>query len=143
MVANARIYHVPALLDEVMGTLQPQGGRKYIDCTLGEGSVTEALLSSGAKVLGIDADPEMITMAARRLAGAPNATYTLVQANFASLKEVAFAQGFTEVDGIIMDVGLFVSADPGHQTRFHVPERSASGHAVRTLGRSHRGRPRE
>ena len=106
MVANARIYHVPALLDEVIGTLQPQVGGKYIDCTLGEGSVTEALLSSGAKVLGIDADPEMVTTAARRLASAPNATYTLVQANFASLKEVAFAQGFTEVDGIIMDVGL-------------------------------------
>ena len=106
MVANAHIYHVPALLDEVIETLQPQVGRRYIDCTLGEGSVTEALLSSGAQVLGIDADPEMVATAARRLASAPNATYTLVQANFASLKEVACAKGFEKVDGIIMDVGL-------------------------------------
>ena len=79
---------------------------KYIDCTLGEGSVTEALLSSGAQVLGMDADPEMLSSAARRLGDMPDASYTLVQANFASLKEVACANGFTQAQGIIMDVGL-------------------------------------
>ena len=106
MVANAHIYHVPALLDEVINTLQPQVGRRYIDCTLGEGSVTEAILSAGAQVLGIDADPEMVAAATRRLASGPNTAYTLAQANFASLKEVAYANGFEKVDGIIMDIGL-------------------------------------
>ena len=106
MVANSHIYHVPALLDEVIETLQPYAGAKYIDCTLGEGSVTEALLSAGAHVLGMDADPEMLSSAARRLGDLPNAQYTLVQANFASLKEVAVAHGFTQAQGIIMDVGL-------------------------------------
>ena len=106
MVASSHIYHVPALLDEVVETFQPHAGGKFIDCTLGEGSVTEALLSSGAQVLGMDADPEMLSSAARRLGDMPNASYTLVQANFASLKEVACANGFTQAQGIIMDVGL-------------------------------------
>ena len=106
MVANSHIYHVPALLDEVIETLQPHAGGKYIDCTLGEGSVTEALLSAGGHVLGIDADPEMLSSAARRLADLPNARYTLAQANFASLKDVAEAHGFTQAQGIVLDVGL-------------------------------------
>ncbi len=106
MVASPQIYHVPALLDEVIDTLQPYAGGKFIDCTLGEGSVTEALLSAGAHVLAMDADPEMLSVAARRLEDLPNASYTLAQTNFASLKEVALANGFTDVQGIIMDVGV-------------------------------------
>ncbi len=106
MVANSHIYHVPALLDEVIETLQPHAGGTYIDCTLGEGSVTEALLNAGAQVLGIDADPEMISSAASRLRDVAHARYTLAQANFACLKEVAAEYGFTQVQGIIMDVGL-------------------------------------
>ena len=55
MVANLRIYHVPVLLKEVLEYLQPQSGGRYIDCTLGEGGVTEAIIAAGGRVLGLEA----------------------------------------------------------------------------------------
>jgi 16S rRNA (cytosine1402-N4)-methyltransferase len=105
MVANVHIYHMPVLLKEVLETLQPQPGARYIDCTLGEGGLTEALLGAGARVLGLEADPEMLPVAARRLEKT-GGDYTLIQANFASLGMVAKNLDFRPVQGIVIDLGL-------------------------------------
>lgn len=105
MVADTHIYHVPALLKEVLAFFEPLEGRNYIDCTLGEGGVTQAIVNAGGRALGLEADPEMLPVAARRLETAAG-NYTLAQANFASLKEVADNLGFRPVHGIIIDLGL-------------------------------------
>ena len=106
MVANLRIYHVPVLLEEVMDVLRPSSHGRYIDATHGEGGYAEAILAAGGEILGIDADPEMAPIAARRLDEHAPSSYRLVQSNFSSMATVADAFGFEEVDGIVMDLGL-------------------------------------
>ena len=106
MVANVQIYHVPVLLDEVVRVLRPASGGRYIDATHGEGGYSEALLAARGEVLGIDADPEMAPVAARRLDAYSSSSYRLVQANFSSMATVADALSFENVDGVVMDLGL-------------------------------------
>ena len=36
--------HIPVLLNEVIYYLQPKRGKNFVDCTLGEGGHTQALL---------------------------------------------------------------------------------------------------
>ena len=106
MVADLRIYHVPVLLNEVMDAIRPRAGGRYIDATLGEGGYSEAIVAAHGEVLGMDADPAMMPIAARRLDHFSSLSYTLVQANFSSMASVADSLGFEEVDGIFMDLGL-------------------------------------
>lgn len=66
-------YHAPVLVDEVIGLLGPERGGVYLDGTLGGGghaaAVLEAGRSAGARVIGVDRDPEALAAARERLAG--------------------------------------------------------------------------
>ena len=107
MVAETRIFHTPALLKEVIGFMEPSKGKKYIDCTLGEGGLSEAITLKGASVLALEADPQMLPVAAQRLKGTgPDTEYKLVQGNFSALCDIAKHEKFESVDGIILDLGL-------------------------------------
>ena len=49
--------HLPVMVEEVIHYLRPKVGSKIIDCTLGAGGHTEALIKRicpGGKILGID-----------------------------------------------------------------------------------------
>ena len=62
--------HIPVLTEEVIQALAVQPGGRYIDCTIGGGGHAAAILehiSPGGQLLGIDADPEAIKSARRRL----------------------------------------------------------------------------
>ena len=99
--------HVSVLLNETLDALNLKTGGRYIDGTVGGGGHSEAILASAhnAQLLGLDADPSAIERAALRLRPF-GAQVKLVQANFAQLNEVARAHGFTQVDGIVLDLGL-------------------------------------
>jgi 16S rRNA (cytosine1402-N4)-methyltransferase len=106
--------HVPVLLDEVVGwlvTRSPLAARRpprFLDCTLGGGGHAAALLAASApagRLLGLDADPAALRVAAERLAAFGDRA-VLVQANFRDLAAVAAAHRFETVDGIVMDLGL-------------------------------------
>jgi len=106
MVELAR--HVPVLLRSVLDGLNPQPGGRFIDCTLGGGGHTAALLDRtrpDGHVLALDADPEAIERSRSHLSPYGDRV-KLVRSNFASLPEVAAAQGFAGVDGVLMDLGL-------------------------------------
>lgn len=62
--------HAPVLLAEVLETLEPARGGLFVDCTLGMGGHTEALLdaSPAVRVIAIDRDAESIALATERLA---------------------------------------------------------------------------
>lgn len=104
-------YHESVLVKEVIeslhlktGSRPVQGrGKKYIDCTLGTGGHSEAILKGGGSVLGIEADPKMLEIAKERLAGTSS---TLVLGNFDNLERIAKENGFGEVDGILLDLGV-------------------------------------
>lgn len=106
MVADRR--HIPVLVAEVVYALSVRAGLSYIDCTVGAGGHAEAILRSGkgtARLLGIDADPEAISLARERLASCKNGV-TLVQGNFSELGAIARDNGFIPSDGILFDLGI-------------------------------------
>ena len=102
--------HISVLLAEVLAGLSLRPGGRAIDCTLGGGGHTAAMLEQTApdgRVLGLDADPAAVERVAQRLPTATaNGRLVIVQANFEQVGEVAAAHGFTGVDGILLDLGV-------------------------------------
>lgn len=100
--------HKPVLYDEILFYLRPAPGGKYIDGTVGAAGHTIGLLASSApdgKVLALDRDAEAIAYCEKRLAREAERV-TLVQANYADMVRVARRHDFSEVDGILLDLGL-------------------------------------
>lgn len=100
--------HLPVLYDEVMALLQPRSGMRFIDGTLGAGGHAAGLLDASApdgRLLGFDRDPEAIAFAAARLARFGDRA-DLVNASYADMGTLAPARGFSDVDGILLDLGL-------------------------------------
>ncbi len=100
--------HVAVLFQEVIDSLAPHAGGRYIDATLGAGGHAAGILATSAptgRLLGLDADPTALTVAATNLA-AFGARATLVHSNFERLRDVAAANGFLPADGIVLDLGL-------------------------------------
>src|ERR1051326_4096321 len=62
--------HRPVLLRETIELLAAERGGLFVDCTLGLGGHSEAILqaSSDAQVLGIDRDEAALELARQRLA---------------------------------------------------------------------------
>ncbi len=99
--------HVSVLLNETLDELAISRGGRYIDGTVGGGGHSEAILASAPDVelLGLDADPAALERAALRLLPF-GPRVKLVNANFAQMSAVARANGFDQVDGVVLDLGL-------------------------------------
>lgn len=99
--------HVSVLLKETLDFLQPQRGGKFVDCTLGMGGHSEAILSSSAEVevIGIDRDPEAIEKARARLEQFGN-RFQAAHADYRDLKTVLKQVGAENVAGILADLGV-------------------------------------
>ena len=101
--------HIPVLLDEVIAGLQPNQGGSYIDGTVGAGGHAEAVLAraEGSRLLGLDADTSALDIARERLAPyIRSGQVRLVHSNFERLDEVAIAEGFPQVEGVLLDLGV-------------------------------------
>src|SRR5215813_1086988 len=99
--------HEPVLLQEVIDWLKPQQGGLFIDCTLGLGGHTEAILAASpqARVIGLDQDEEALAIARERLAKFKDRVQ-LVHANFKEVTKVITQLGISEVQGILADLGV-------------------------------------
>ena len=107
-VAMALPVHVPVLLDEVIEGLQVQQGSYFVDCNVGLGGHSAAILekiSPSGRLLGIDADPEAIRISRDRL-GDYGEAVTLVNDNFVNLEAICRRYHFHPVDGILFDLGV-------------------------------------
>jgi 16S rRNA (cytosine1402-N4)-methyltransferase len=102
--------HIPVMLPEILEGLQIQSALRIIDCTIGGGGHTAAMLEQNqpnGKVLGLDADPAAIRRTGVRFAEEiKTGRLTLAQANFGDLRKVAQALGFTDVNTILLDLGV-------------------------------------
>jgi 16S rRNA (cytosine1402-N4)-methyltransferase len=103
--------HIPVLLDEVLEALAPKPGQVVVDCTLGLGGHSAALLERvmpGGKLISIDFDPANIAIARERLeaAGARGGSFQLFHNNFAALPTVLAQAGIEKVDGVLADLGV-------------------------------------
>jgi 16S rRNA (cytosine1402-N4)-methyltransferase len=114
--------HTPVLYQQVLAALRPSAGSRYIDGTLGAGGhafgVLEASSPDGS-LLGIDRDPEALKHAASRLV-VFGARALLRQGSFAAMGSIAQGEGWSVVQGVLLDLGLssMQLADPSRGFSF-------------------------
>jgi 16S rRNA (cytosine1402-N4)-methyltransferase len=98
--------HEPVLTAEALTFLAPERGGLYVDCTVGLGGHTRALLEAGAtRVIGLDRDRDALEVAAADLAAFGDRA-ELVHADYRSLAEVLAARGIEAIDGALADLGV-------------------------------------
>jgi 16S rRNA (cytosine1402-N4)-methyltransferase len=99
--------HVPVLYQEIIHALQPHAGGHYVDCTVGAGGHARGILEACApdgQLLGLDVDPQALTIARRNLAPYEGRLH-LAQASYTTLSAQLQRLGWNEVDGIVLDLG--------------------------------------
>ncbi len=105
-----RYHHIPVMLDEVVAYLQPEPGKKFIDCTLGGAGYTLALakiVGPAGKVVAFDLDSLAIKNAQESLDQQHLTQVELVQANFAVVgREAGERYPNEKFDGVVFDLGL-------------------------------------
>jgi 16S rRNA (cytosine1402-N4)-methyltransferase len=106
MTPFASAYHAPVMVEEVMAALRPERGGTYLDGTLGGGGHAEALLTRGpgARLVGVDRDPDALAEAGRRLERFGERV-RLVRSPFAWAVEAA-GVGEGTLDGVLLDLGI-------------------------------------
>jgi 16S rRNA (cytosine1402-N4)-methyltransferase len=102
--------HDPVMLDRVVALLRPALDRDdavLVDCTLGLGGHTEAVLErcTQARVIGIDRDPAALELAGERLRPFGD-RFTGVHAVYDEIADVLADQGLESVDAVLFDLGV-------------------------------------
>lgn len=98
--------HVPVLLHETLDGLNIKPNGIYVDCTIGGAGHSLEIakkLSNNGRLIGLDRDPDAISVATDRLNGY-NAT--ILQRNYSQIKEALEYLNIDSVDGILMDLGV-------------------------------------
>jgi 16S rRNA (cytosine1402-N4)-methyltransferase len=100
--------HRTVLLDEAVDALNLAGARAggiYIDGTFGRGGHSRLILSrlgEGAHLYAFDKDPQAIATAQQ----INDPRFEIVHDSFATMREALHARGVTQVDGILLDLGI-------------------------------------
>lgn len=103
--------HIPVLLDECMDMMAPaltDDGAVLVDCTLGMGGHSEAALKRFPNIhlIGIDRDPQAISLASERLAPFAD-RFTAVHTTYDHVDEVVATYALAgKADAILMDLGV-------------------------------------
>ncbi|MCY0926479.1 16S rRNA (cytosine(1402)-N(4))-methyltransferase RsmH [Streptomyces sp. H27-H1] len=102
--------HVPVMLQRCLDLLAPaleRPGAVVVDCTLGLGGHSEALLTRFPEVhlIGLDRDKEALRLSGERLAPFGDRA-TLVHAIYADLADVLDGLRIRAVQGILFDLGV-------------------------------------
>ncbi|MFB3053439.1 MAG: 16S rRNA (cytosine(1402)-N(4))-methyltransferase RsmH [Dehalococcoidia bacterium] len=105
---NETQIHAPVMVAEVLRSLSVQPGGRFVDCTVGGGGHSLAILEAaapGGLLLGIDADADALEIARARLQ--PHTDSVLLsQANFRDLAAVCRKANFIPVHGVLFDLGV-------------------------------------
>ena len=98
--------HEPVLLSQVVRALAPQDGQVFVDCTVGGGGHTRALLEAArCRVIGMDRDPAALNAA--RVHCAPMLDrLTLVRGTFDDVEQRLLDLGEGPVRGVLADLGV-------------------------------------
>lgn len=102
--------HQPVLVQEVLIALgcEPNGRKRYLDCTVGLGGHTEAILAATApegQVVGLDRDEEALALAEKRLR-LYHDRILLRKGSFKDLSNIAAELDLKEVEGLLFDLGI-------------------------------------
>jgi 16S rRNA (cytosine1402-N4)-methyltransferase len=98
--------HVPVLTEAVMHYLRPERGGTFVDCTVGLGGHSKALLEAGAtRVIGFDRDVDALARARATLAPWGERV-DLIHADYRSLDDLLDRRSVEFVDGALADLGV-------------------------------------
>ena len=92
--------HRPVLLRETIELLAPERGGLFVDCTVGLGGHSEAILESSndTRVIGIDRDAEALRAASERLSKF-GSRFRPVHADYKNLERVLTELGESSTGG--------------------------------------------
>lgn len=116
--------HIPVLSREVLFWLRCQPGKRYLDCTVGQGGLAALMLDATAPdgvVIGLDRDPDAVAACRVRLARF-GSRVLLIHGNYADVKAHLDASGIHTVQGVVFDLGMSSAQldDPGRGFSFQV-----------------------
>lgn len=98
--------HIPVLGPEAVGFLDVRDGGVYVDATFGAGGYTRLMLdAANCTIIGIDRDRNAIA-GGFSLVDESGGRLTLVEGRFSELADVVAAEGHSQIDGIVMDIGV-------------------------------------
>lgn len=104
--------HVPVLREAVLQYLDLKPGLTLVDATVGAGGHSLDILDQitpGGTLIGIDRDPMMLEMAARRLQLSPGFDpqhHRLFQGSYVTLPDILAELNMQRVDRVLADLGL-------------------------------------
>ncbi len=117
--------HIPVLFKETLAALAVKKGGRYVDGTLGRAGHAAEILARGGEVLGIDRDEQALVEVRERLPrtaiatslrssqrrgarndGVKNGALKLVKGEHGNLAQIARENGWEDVDGILLDLGV-------------------------------------
>lgn len=98
--------HIPVLLEPTIEALDIKKDGIYIDGTAGGGGHSEQIAKrlDGGRLISIDRDPDALAAASKRLE--PYKQASVVEGNFSEMREIAQRLGISEVDGVLLDIGV-------------------------------------
>jgi 16S rRNA (cytosine1402-N4)-methyltransferase len=98
--------HIPVMTAEVLAHLRPEQGGLFVDCTVGLGGHSRALLEAGAsRIIGFDRDLDALSRARETLAPWGDRV-ELVHADYRAIGEVLDSKQIGHVDGALADLGV-------------------------------------
>ncbi|HNX15909.1 MAG TPA: 16S rRNA (cytosine(1402)-N(4))-methyltransferase RsmH [Bacilli bacterium] len=118
--------HTPVLLKETIEGLNIKPDGIYLDLTIGRGGHSSAILKklTTGYLIGFDQDEEAIRESQANLSKISE-RFTLIHSNFKNLGESLKQQNISQVDGILMDLGVsspqFDEGERGFSYRLDAP----------------------
>ncbi len=99
--------HIPVMLEETVGAIEPREGDCVIDGTFGAGGHSALILEhvgATGKLLAIDWNEHAVRGCAERYA--EDRRVTCAVGNFAEMSDIARLSLFPKADGVILDLGI-------------------------------------
>ena len=99
--------HYSVMLKECIDALDIKPNGIYVDCTVGGGGHSEAILErlDGGRLISLDQDDEAIETCKKRLARFGERSI-IVKSNFSELERVLNELEIVHIDGVLMDLGV-------------------------------------
>ena len=99
--------HIPVLLKEVINGLNINPSGIYVDLTVGRAGHSSEILSrlKDGRLIAVDQDEEAVEASTSRL-GKIGSNFSVIRSNFSHLDDILKEQNISEVDGILMDLGV-------------------------------------
>lgn len=100
--------HVPVLLEEVVAGLEIKPNGFYVDCTIGGGGHSSAILSGlnkNGKLIGFDKDEEAVSFCKEKFKNCKNVE--VIKSDFKNAPEILRKmQMVGQIDGVLIDLGV-------------------------------------